>query len=154
MTPPTTETDHFILAEASKCLVAGEQIVTWAYLVPIVSRGGGGLGSAAQSFANAATMSAAFAVVTDRRLVLIHTRIGAFKPLLENIGVVAIERSAIRGAAVGKTLAFELADGQLIEFQVKRSSTHVSAQAAFFAQGAGRRSSTPRSVSRSPSPTC
>lgn len=134
MTPPTTETDAFILSEASKCLVAGEQVITWAYLVPVVSSGGAGIGGAAATFANAATMSAAFAVLTGRRLVLIHTRIGAFKPLLENIGVQAIERSSIRGAAVGKTLVLELGDGQMIEYQAKRGTSHVSTQAAFFSQ--------------------
>ena len=130
----TTETDNFVLAQANPVLRPGEAIATWAYLMPPISTGGSRIGGAVRAFANAATKSAAFAVVTNQRLLLFQTRIGAFKPLLENHGLQSFERSLIRGASVGSTLLIELTDGQMIEYQVKRSTSHVSTQASFFAQ--------------------
>lgn len=130
----TTETDQFVMAQANPVLRPDEAIATWAYLVPPISTGGSGIRGAVRAFANAATKSAAFAVVTNQRLLLFQTRIGAFKPLLENHGLQAFERSAIRGVSVGSTLLIELTDEQMIEYQVKRSTSHVSTQASFFDQ--------------------
>jgi hypothetical protein len=128
-----TQTDAFISSEANRLLVPGEEIVNWAYLAPAISSGST-IRGAVRAFADAANKSAAFAVITNHRLLLIQTRIGAFKPLLENIGVQSLERSAIRGAAVGKTMLIELNDGTMLEYQVSRSTSHVSTQRSFFAQ--------------------
>jgi hypothetical protein len=129
-----TQTDTFILSEMNRARVPGEEIVTWAYLVPPVSSGRRGIGGAARTFVNAATQNAVFAIITNRRLLLVKTRIGAFAPILENHGVESFELSAIRGAAVGSTLVVELANGTLLEYQVDRSNAHVSRQNEFIAQ--------------------
>ncbi|HEX7600255.1 MAG TPA: hypothetical protein VF316_01575 [Polyangiaceae bacterium] len=122
-----TETDHFVLQQLQPVLQPGEQVAACAYLRPIVE-------GRMSSFVHAATRMAAFAALTDRRLLLVQTRIGAFKPLLENHGVVAFERASVKGVAMGQRLVVELVDGQLLEFQHEPSLKGVSTQAEFFRQ--------------------
>ena len=123
-----TDTDRFILEQGRAVLQPGEEVLTFAYLVPPIEGGRVGV------FISAATAKAAFAVVTSQRLLLIETRIGAFAPLLENLGVVSIERKDLKGVHVGTTLIFEVADGRMLEYQSKRSLKQVSAQGDFFGQ--------------------
>jgi len=69
--------------------------------------------------------------VTDQRLILIKTRVGAFRPLLENHGVESIERAGIKAASVfGSGLTIELEDGSKLTTSA-RSSRHVSGQKEF-----------------------
>jgi len=123
---PGTDTDRYVNEQVRPLLQPGERVAVCAYLVPPI--GGGRIGV----FIDAATKMAAFAAVTDRRLILIETRIGAFGPLLENHRVRSIPREQIKGAFIGKKLIVELSDGSLIEYQDNRSAKHVSTQREFF----------------------
>jgi hypothetical protein len=59
-----------------------------------------------------AKLGALYAALTDRRLVLVATRVGAFGPLLENRGVEILERPKIVGLAVDdRAIQLQLADG-------------------------------------------
>jgi hypothetical protein len=122
---PQTEADHFVLQQVAPGLLPGEQVLACAYLRPVVEGKYG-------AFVHAATRMAAFAALTDRRLLLVQTRIGAFKPLLENHGVVPLDYAAVKGVAVAQKLLVELADGQLLEYQHEPGSKDVSTQAEFF----------------------
>jgi hypothetical protein len=126
---PQTEADRFILQQVQSVLEPGEQVVQCAYLAPVVG-GGSNLGT----FMRAATLMAAFAVLTDRRLILIQTRIGAFKPLLENHGIQSFDRQTLKGVFIGSSLLLELADGHMLEYQNNSAKKDVSTQAEFFRQ--------------------
>ena len=123
---PRTDTDRFIVEQMQPLLRPQERLLVCAYLVPPIK--GGRIGV----FVSAATSMAAFAAITTERLVLIQTRIGAFKPLLENHGVVSLERSDIKGAHAGSTLILELSDGSMLEYRNNRSMAQVSTQGEFF----------------------
>src|SRR5579883_3153265 len=100
---PETDADRFVLAQVQPLLAPGERVVACAFLE--ANLGGGGFVAAAKARAH-------WAALTDRRLVLIAARAGAFKPLLENVGVEVIERTNIKGVFVGSKLHLELADGR------------------------------------------
>ena len=123
---PRTDTDRFIVEQVQPLLRPQERILVCAYLVPPIRGGRIGI------FISAATSMAALAAITTERLVVIQTRIGAFKPLHENHGVVSLERSDIKGAHVGSTLILELSNGRMLEYQDNRSTSHVSTQREFF----------------------
>jgi len=116
---PRTDTDRFIVEQVQPLLRPQERILVCAYLVPPIRGGRIGI------FISAATSMAALAAITTERLVVIQTRIGAFKPLHENHGVVSLERSDIKGAHVGSTLILELSNGRMLEYQDNRSSGKV-----------------------------
>ena len=98
-----TEADLFILEQVQSLLEPGEEVLLVGHLNPVMG------GSAVAVVAQAHGAKAAFAVVTTTRLLLIRTRVGAFRPLLENHGVVAIERSRIGGVhRQGGHLYFEV----------------------------------------------
>ena len=121
-----TETDQFILQQVQAAIGPHESVSVCAYLVPPIE------GGKVAVFVNAATKMAAFAAITSNGLVLIQTRIGAFKPLLENHGVVKLRRSEIKGTYLGAKLTIELADARMLEYQDNRGSGHVSTQREFF----------------------
>ena len=128
-----TDADRFILAQLHPVLSAGETVIVCAYLAPVIG-GSGAIGA----FARAATMTAAFAAITNRRLLLIHTRIGAFKPLLENHGIESIERSIIRGVHFvprlprrAASFRIEVSDGRMLHYLSSATKTDVSTQTEF-----------------------
>jgi hypothetical protein len=123
---PKTKTDRYILDQVTPSLGPQERVILCAYLVAPIEGGKVGV------FISAATSMAAFAVLTDQRLLLIQTRIGAFEPLLENHGLIGLQRSGIQGAYAGRKLILELSDGRMLEYQDNRSSKHVSTQREFF----------------------
>jgi len=133
---PQTDADRFIFDQLRPALAPDEPVIACAYLAPVLG-GSGVIGS----FVGAATLMAAFAVLTDRRLLLIRTRIGAFKPLLENHGVESIDRSAIRGVHFvprlprrAPSVLIELGDGRMLHYLTRARSTDVSTQAEFMDQ--------------------
>jgi hypothetical protein len=123
---PASDTDRYVIEQLQPVLRPGERIVVCAYLVPPIEGGKVGV------FIKAATAMAAFAAITSERLLLLQTRIGAFAPLLENHGLVSLERAQLKGAHAGSKLLIEHADGRIFEFQNNRASRHVSTQKEFF----------------------
>lgn len=89
---PSTDSDRYVIEQVNPLLEPGERVAVCAYLVPPIE--GGKIGV----FIDAATKMAALAAVTDRRLILVETRIGAFGPLQENHGVRSIPRERIKGS--------------------------------------------------------
>ena len=132
---PSTETDRYVLAQVQSALLPGETVVACAYLSPVVGGRGGGKAAAVGAFFDAASKMAAFAALTDqRRLLLVQTRIGAFKPLLENHGLLTFSPADLKGVALGGTLLLERADGALVEYEPNLSQKALSTQASFFPQ--------------------
>ena len=86
-----TDADRFVDAQVQPLLRRGESVQHQAYTLSGEPTSGGGLGAAMSS----AAAPAHYAVLTSQRLLFIETRQGAFGPLLENKGVVEIERSAV-----------------------------------------------------------
>ena len=122
-----TELEQFIRRQVEPKLERGEVPGPCAYLMPMIGKRG-----RVSAFMDAASKMAAFGVLTDRRLILVQTRIGAFRPLMENHGVVSLTRSAVKGVFVGGTVWFELADGTMSEFVNNASKDYVPTQAQFF----------------------
>lgn len=116
-----TETDRYIVEQVTPALNSGEEPLLAAYVTTELA---GGLVSAVKA-------KAYFIVLTTERLYFIATRVGAFRPLLENLGIEVIERARIRGVSTVGTLAIKLDDGQKMVFLAKRSTKHVSDQARF-----------------------
>ncbi len=121
------ELEEFIRKQVAPVLERGEVVGPSAYLMPMIGKRG-----RVSAFVDAASKMAAFGVLTDRRLILVQTRIGAFRPLLENRGVVSLTREKVRGVFVGGTVMFELADGTMAEFVNNASKNYVATQAQFF----------------------
>lgn len=118
-----TETDEFIATEASKVLLAGERITHTAYLVTHKK----GL--------LAALSKAYYVLVTDQRLILIKTKVGAFKPILSNEGVEALPRSEVDSIGYsGGGLEIAIAGRKPLKFFARPKNKHVTGQAAFFAE--------------------
>lgn len=114
-----TETDRYIVEQVTPALNSGEEPLCAAY---VTTQLGGG-------FLDAVKAKAYFVVLTAERLYFIATRVGAFRPLLENLGIEVIERSRIRGVSALGTLAIKLDDGRKMVFQATRKTKHVSDQA-------------------------
>jgi hypothetical protein len=115
-----TKTDRWLDEEASKLLESGETIEQQAYgndvEEPGLSGGGKGL----------------YLVLTNRRLLVIEVRVGAFGPLRENRGVRIFERDEIeRVDADERHLSFVLKDGQIFEFFAQWRERHLSNQRRF-----------------------
>ncbi len=121
-----TETDRFILEQTRGSLEEGERVLVCAYLTAPIKSGGVG------AFVEAASAEAAFAALTDRALLLVRTRIGAVRPLLENHGVTRVNQREILGVHLDTTVVFELADGRMLEYRSTPSDAHVSTQREFF----------------------
>jgi hypothetical protein len=120
-----TEADRFIEAQLRPLLLVDETVESAAYFPTFV---GGGVTAFVQ-----AAKKAVFMALTNQRLILIQTRLGAFKPLLENHGVIPIGHSAVRGVHVSNMVRIEVADGSIIEYQ-NAASRAVSTQAEFLAR--------------------
>jgi hypothetical protein len=117
-----TRTDRFVDEQVRPLLVSGEQIQHQAYGTDRELRGA----------VASATAKAFFAVLTDRRLLFVQTRVGAFSVLRENRGVESRWRSDIVGVdddGDGK-LVFRFADGGARPFHVARTRG-LSNQTAF-----------------------
>jgi hypothetical protein len=102
--PPTlaTAADRFVDEQVRPLLEAGEAVQHQAYVMNGVPHGD--LGDA--------KLGAMYAVLTDRRLILIKTRVGAFGPLLENHGTEIIDRRSASSIAVDdRAIQVALADG-------------------------------------------
>jgi hypothetical protein len=106
----------------------GQQIGAWFAHDPclatayLVTDTGGGLVGGLQR-------QAYFGALTPTRLYLVTTRVGAFKPLLENHGVRTIERAQISGVYfAGASLVIGLVSGERLELVVPKCDL-VSGQA-------------------------
>jgi hypothetical protein len=102
--PPTlaTPADRFVDEQVRPLLETGEAIQHQAHCMNGVPQGD--LGDA--------KLVALYAVLTDRRLVIITARNGAFGPLLENKGTEVIERRNVAGFSVDdRAIQLGLADG-------------------------------------------
>jgi len=126
-----TDADRFVLEQLQPVLTRDERVSACAYLAPVLRSG------RVTAFVDAATQMAAFAALTNQRLLLVQTRIGAFHPLLENHGIAALDRAQIRGVFVGATVLLERTDGSILEYAHDPARTEVSTQRAFFADLAG-----------------
>lgn len=116
-----TETDAFIAAQVGPLLRPFELPLSAAYLTTQTG-----------SLAAALMARAFYAVLTNERLILIETRVGAFRPVLENIGVGGYERSQIAGAHVGwNQLILQLVDGRKETYLCVKKHVKVSTQTAF-----------------------
>jgi hypothetical protein len=122
-----TEADRFVREQAAALLEPGEELISAAHLNPVMG------GHWAVAAATAATSRAAFALLTQRRLLFVQTRVGAFGPLLENKGVVSLSRERLGGVYAGRFLFIEC-DGELMEFAYTRSTRHVSSQKRFLTE--------------------
>jgi hypothetical protein len=128
--PPslTTSGDKFIASQLANELHPGEVITHQAYGVTSTVRGGG-LGA----FISAAKQKGVLAALTNERLFLIRTRVGAFSPVLENNGIETIARTDIRAVdrTGARSLRITLADGTARTIVVDARVRHFSNQDAF-----------------------
>ncbi len=114
--------ESFIQEQVAPSLRDGEQLRSMAYLRS--APGGGVIGGL--------RAKAWFGALTDQRLLLIKTRVGAFKPLLENHGVETFERTQLEGVHVGgNQVSIAIRDGKPLVFVKDRSTKKVASQAAF-----------------------
>ncbi len=115
--------DHFIAAQVMPLLRPGEQVQHQVYGIDRDTSEGG---------FDSLSASGLFGALTDQRLILIRTRIGAFGVLLENHGVEWIERCAIVNVRErGDLLMFDLVGGAERQIHVKTGARGLSNQLAF-----------------------
>jgi hypothetical protein len=122
--PPVHKTpgDEFIASEVKPLLAPGEAVQHQAY----------GLTQRPDSSLVAAKNTAWFAVLTDRRLIFIKTRVGGFKPILENQGVEELDRNRVVNVVEDDYLmTFRLDDGTARTLWVAPQEKHFSNQRAF-----------------------
>jgi hypothetical protein len=122
--PPVviTEADRYIGDQLRSQLAPGEKIEHQAYTLDRPFEG---------SAIAVAGLHAYFAALSSRRLYLMKTRPGAFKILLENQGVEAIDRARITAVAVDDfTIVLGLDDGSSRVLLVPRNNK-LSNQSAF-----------------------
>jgi hypothetical protein len=115
-----TKADRWLGEEVAKLLLAGETIEQQAYGFD-------------REDVNAIT-SAYYVVLTNQRLIIIQSRVGAFGPLLENRGVVTHERKNIeRVDGDERHLRFVFAGAPPFDFFAEWSERHLSNQRRFLA---------------------
>lgn len=122
--PPKQETegDKFIAQTVGPMLRPGEQVQHQAY----------GQRDRAEGVVAAAKNVGLFAVLTNQRLIFVQTKLGAFKPVLENHGVGEVPREAIVDAVEDDYLIqFTLNDGTARTILVVPQEKHFSNQQAF-----------------------
>ncbi|MBI5543876.1 MAG: hypothetical protein HY901_08325 [Deltaproteobacteria bacterium] len=123
--PPKLKTrcDHFVAEEVAKVLLPGEAVQHQAYT----------LDRETSSMASAATAKAHFAVLTNRRALFFKTRVGAFAPIQENLGMEELAREDISSATadLDGVITLTLTDGSKRSLVVPRSERHLSNQRAF-----------------------
>jgi hypothetical protein len=113
-----TKTDRWLNEEASRLLNANEVVLQQAYGYDRQEMG--------------MVTKAMYLVLTDRRLLVLHTRLGAFGPLRENNDLSSYERSAIRGVrADERHLRFELGASKSLDFYAEWSERQLSNQRRF-----------------------
>lgn len=119
-----TKVDKWLHQEAAKLLQGSEVVQHQAY----------GMDREANSTIGAAMVKAMYLVLTDRRLFVIHARVGAFGPLQENRGVKTYERADIVQVANNERhISFVFRDGTSLEFFGDWSERHLSNQRRFLA---------------------
>jgi hypothetical protein len=117
-----TKVDRWLGQEVAKLLQGGEVVQQQAY----------GLDREANSTLGAASIRALYLVLTDRRLFVIHARVGAFGPLCENRGVQSHAREDIvQCDGQERHLRFLLRDGKVLDFFAEWSERHLSNQRRF-----------------------
>jgi len=122
-----TAADRYIQGQLADKLMPGERISHQGYgTTRRLHRGGGGsvLGGLL-AFASVASTKGVFVAITEERVYLIWTRVGAFAPLLENRGVDVIERARIVSATRDRSngLLIELDDRRVITVYVDKHKT-------------------------------
>jgi hypothetical protein len=122
-----TKVEEYLATQLAPLLASGETIVASAYLLPILRRTGN-----LSQFVEAARARAAFVTLTSRRIIVIFTRVPAFGPLLENLGIHIVDRAQLTGARVTRELELFFADGTTMTFRVERTAKHIGSQPAFF----------------------
>ena len=90
-----TKADRFVADQVRPLLRFGEQVQHQGYALDAVPTG---------SVVDAARAKASYVILTNQRMLIVKTRVGAFGPLLENLGVEAIERRAILGVDVAERM--------------------------------------------------
>lgn len=119
-----TKTDNWLQQEAAKLLQGSEVVQHQAY----------GLDREATSTLGAASIKAMYVVLTDRRLFVIHARVGAFGPLHENRGVKEYERTDIvQATSDERHIRFVFRDGTSLDFFAEWSERRLSNQRRFLA---------------------
>jgi hypothetical protein len=117
-----TKTDRWLADEMKKLLQPGELAQHQAY----------GLDREATSTVGAASVKAMYVVLTDRRLFVVHARVGAFGPLRENRGVKEYSRTDVAQATSDERhVHFVFRDGAVLDFFAEWSERHLSNQRRF-----------------------
>lgn len=117
-----TKTDRWLAAEAAKVLEGSEVVQHQAY----------GLDRDSNSTLGAMAIKAMYVVLTDRRLLVIHARLGAFGPLRENRGLKDYPRSSIvQVAHEERHLSFHFQDGTKLDFFADWGERQLSNQRRF-----------------------
>lgn len=117
-----TKTDRWLHQEASKLLKGAELVQHQAY----------GLDREPNSALGAASIRALYLVLTDRRLLVIHARVGAFGPLCENRGVAEYDRTAIvQVSSQERHVRFVFREAKELDFFAEWSERHLSNQRRF-----------------------
>ncbi len=135
---PTTKLDHFIAGEVSLLLADGEGVEAAGYFDTMNGGySGGGIVGGVAAFADVLSSAGYHTILTDRRLILLQCRLGAFAPLMENNGVTEIPLEQVQ-AAVFQTSNFRNKRQRLhmkmtdaaFNFRCADSNKHVSSQKA------------------------
>jgi len=117
-----TKTDRWLSQEANKLLQGNELVQQQAY----------GLDRETNSTLGAASIRALYLVLTDRRLLVIHARVGAFGPLHENRGVQTYDRTDIvQVASQERHVRFVFREAKELDFFAEWSERHLSNQRRF-----------------------
>jgi hypothetical protein len=117
-----TKTDRWLADEMKKLLQSGELAQHQAY----------GLDREATSTLGAASVKAMYVVLTDRRLFVVHCRVGAFGPLHENRGVKEYPRTDVAQATSDERhVRFVFRDGTVLDFFAEWSERRLSNQRRF-----------------------
>lgn len=131
-----TKTDRWLAQEAQKLLVGNETVQQQAY--------GTSVDMSERDFSG---LYAMYLVLTDRRLLLIRCRVGAFGPLRENDGVRSFERTQVAQVDHDERhLRFHLTTGETLDFFAEWSERHLSNQRRFLRD-------VPRLLGRQPAPS-
>jgi len=118
-----SKADRFVLAEMKKTLEPSEELRQQAYALNRRPTRG---------IVSAALTKAYFVGLTDRRLIVIETRVGAFSPILEKLRIRDIAREdVVRVRRDDEDLCFEMRDGSTLELWIDPSERHMSNQQAF-----------------------
>jgi hypothetical protein len=117
-----TKTDRWLAQEAAKLLKGNEVVQQQAY----------GLDREETSTLGAASIRALYLILTDRRLLVIHARVGAFGPLCENRGVQEYERSDIvQVSGQERHVRFVFREAKELDFFAEWGERHLSNQRRF-----------------------